>query len=144
MTARAQSRQNVYTFSMMAFRPLGYLLLVVALIANGLVADGMAMTAAAPSVAAVTPAEPTVASEHGGCHETTSASAAVDDQAPSGAPMRCCDGTSCKCACLQHAPAVLLTFSLPELVRFSPPPVLGELVTLPSAPAAPQLRPPIA
>ncbi len=130
---------------MMALRPFGYLLLVVALIANGLVADGMAMAAAtAPSVTAVTPADASAKSEHGDCHERTPATAAVDDPAPSGTPMTCCDGASCTCACLQHAPAVLLTFSLPELVRFSPPPVLGELVTFPSAPIAPQLRPPIA
>ncbi len=130
---------------MMALRPLGYLLLVVALIANGLVADGMAMAAAtATSMTAVTPADASAKSEHGGCHESATATAAVDDPAPSGTPMTCCDGASCTCACLQHAPAVLLTFSLPELVRFSPPPVLGELVTFPSAPIAPQLRPPIA
>lgn len=134
---------------MLSFRPLGYLLLVVALIANGLianglVADGMAMAAATTApAAAVAAAEPPAASEHGGCHEAAPASAAADTQAPDGAPMKCCDGTSCTCTCLQHAPAVLLTFSLPELTRFSPPPVLGELATFPSAPLALQLRPPI-
>lgn len=131
---------------MPALRPLGYLLLVLALIANGLVADGMAM---APAVAAMStahtpaPAAP-AAEEHAGCHDAAPATAAPDDTAPAGAPMKCCDGSSCTCACLQHAPAVLLSFALPELERFSPPPVLGTLVTWPSAPSAPQLRPPIA
>lgn len=139
-----QSRQKVYTFFMIALRPLGYLLLVVALAANGLVANGMAMaTATTPPAAAVAAADPSAVSEHGGCHEAAPASEAADDPAPNGAPMTCCDGASCTCACLQHAPAVLLTFSLPEPVRFSPPPVLGELATFPSAPLAPQLRPPI-
>ena len=65
---------------MMALRPLGYLLLVVALIANGLVADGMAMAAAtATSMTAVTPADASAKSEHGGCHESATATAAVDD-----------------------------------------------------------------
>lgn len=128
---------------MPSLRSLAYLLLILTLIANGLVADGMAM---APSMAAMSAAPaPTApaAEEHAGCHDAAPAMAALDDTAPAGAPMKCCDGTSCTCACLQHAPAVLLTFALPELERFSPPPVLGTLATLPSAPSAPQLRPPI-
>lgn len=126
---------------MPSLRPLGHLLLALALVANGLVADGMAVGPfEAEKLATASPP----GDDHAGCHEAEPATPAQGDQAPHGAPMKCCDGTRCTCACLQHAPAVLWTFALPELERFSPPAVLGTLVTWPSAPTAPPLRPPIA
>lgn len=126
---------------MTALRPFGYLLLILALIGNGLVPGGMVM---AQALASTPVPEMSAQDAPGGCHDAAETTAAAEDQERLGTPMKCCDGTSCTCACLQLAPAVLLTFALPDLERFSPPPVLGTLVTWPSAPSTPQLRPPIA
>lgn len=131
--------QKVYTFFMPALRPLGYLLLVLALIANGLATGGMSSVAATMATAAAPDASSDTASDHGGCHEQPAPAAPAPTPAPD-----CCDGAGCTCACIQHAPAVLLSIALPALERFSPPPVLGTQVSWPTAPTAPQLRPPIA
>lgn len=121
---------------MSLLRTLAHLLLALALIAN----VGMPSVASAMDHGTHAAAEPAAAAEHASaaCHQDAEASA------PAPAPLDCCDGGTCACSCLHHAPVVVLSpmaFLVPAHGWVAQ---LGRLTSVPAAPSAPAIRPPIA
>lgn len=121
---------------MSLLRTVGHLLLALALIINA----GLPSIVSAADHAGHQVAEAMAADSPAPCHD-----AATDEAppAPSPAPMDCCDGSNCTCSCLHHAPVVVL-----NEVRLAMSPhrwvaELGRLVSVPAAPSAPAIRPPI-
>lgn len=125
---------------MSLLRTVGHFFLSLALIVNaGLPsvatgADHAAHQAADPSALAM------AAEKKMSCHDEATQDAPA---APSPAQLDCCDGGNCACSCLHHAPVVVL-----HDARLALPPhgwvaELGHLMSVPAAPSAPAIRPPI-
>lgn len=132
---------------MSLLRTVGHLLLALALIANA----GLPSVASAADHAAhqsdgaehgVKPAGHSMAGgDMATCHENVD----VAPAAPSpSTPMDCCDGGTCACSCLHHAPVVVLTAASWAMSPYRWVAQLGRLVSVPAAPSAPAIRPPIA
>ena len=123
-------------------RTLGYWLLALALIANaGLPSAASAMEHSAHrSNEAFAHPMAESANDTPPCHEVASSQTPAK---PDPAPMDCCVDGACTCSCLHHAPVMVLG----ELRLVAPQhgwvAQLGHLESLPSAPAAPAIRPPI-
>jgi len=116
---------------MSAFRVLRYLLLVLALVAGG-VAPGFAQD--------MHPAEPVAMDMP--CHGMDGDLVTAE---PAAAPHDgCCEGSDCRCDCLQHAPAGIV--ALRPLLPVPHARLLAEPATASHAPAhsLPATRPPIA
>jgi hypothetical protein len=127
---------------MVVFRTLGYWLLALALIANaGLPSAASAMGHSAHQ-AAGSMAHPMgeSANDQASCHEQASSQQPAK---PDPAPMDCCDDGACTCSCLHHAPVLVLGTTRPVAPQHGWVAQLGRLKSLPSAPAAPAIRPPI-
>lgn len=127
---------------MFAFRTFGHWLLALALIANAGLPSAVSAMDHPAQQAAGSMAHPMGESADGPapCHADASSQQPAK---PDPAPMDCCDGAACTCSCLQHAP--MLVFGTLRLVAPQHGWVaqLGRLKSLPSAPAAPAIRPPI-
>ena len=59
-------------------------------------------------------------------------------------PLDCCDGGTCACSCLHHAPVVVISAAPWAVSPYRWVAQLGRLVSVPAAPSAPAIRPPIA
>jgi len=128
---------------MSVLRTIGCCLLGLALIANA----GLGTVASAMDHSAHPMAEPmphsmgAVANDAAPCHDV--ASSQTPDKPDTG-PMDCCDDGACACSCLQHAPVLALGEPRLATPRHGWVAQLGRLDSLPSAPIAPAIRPPIA
>lgn len=119
-----------------------HLLLAVVLVINGVAGVAMAAAMTSHDAAAASAATPTSQAQ-GGCHESLNqAAAANNDPADSGSD--CCADGRCACACVHRGTVVMTMLSPVSVVVAWPsvPPL--DVAAAPSAPVAPQLRPPIA
>lgn len=130
---------------MSLLRTVGHLLLALALIANaGLPSVASAVDHAAHQSAEVD--QDMAAAGHSmadgdmaSCHDE----AAVTPVVPSpDSPLDCCDGGTC--SCLHHAPVVVITDAPWAVSPYRWVAQLGRLASVPAAPSAPAIRPPIA
>lgn len=132
---------------MLSFRTVGHLLLALALLLNaGLPSVAFAADHAAhQSAGAEQSVEPVghtmTAGDTASCHEDTKAMPVTTDPA---SPIGCCDGGICTCSCLHHAPVVAITEAPWALSPYRWVAQLGRLASVPAAPSAPAIRPPIA
>ncbi|ODS63405.1 MAG: hypothetical protein ABS41_06075 [Arenimonas sp. SCN 70-307] len=132
---------------MSLLRTVGHLLLALALIANaGLPSVASAVDHAAHQSAEVD--QDMAAAGHSmadgdmaSCHDE----AAVTPVVPSpDSPLDCCDGGTWTCSCLHHAPVVVITDAPWAVSPYRWVAQLGRLASVPAAPSAPAIRPPIA
>lgn len=120
-----------------------HLLLAMVLVINGVV--GVAMAASMPSRGMADAVDAVRASESlRGCHDSAApASAHAGDDNAEAAGDCCADGR-CACACVHHGTVVMMMLSPVAVVVAWPSVPALDVAAAPSAPVAPQLRPPIA
>lgn len=119
---------------MSLLRTVAYLLLTLALIAN----VGMPSVASAMDHGTHLTEETAAAGDASdACHQENAA-------APAPLPMDCCDGGACACSCLHHAPVMVLSPAAFLVPTHGWVAQLGRLTSVPAAPSAPAIRPPIA
>jgi len=128
---------------MFNFRVVAYWLLALVLIANaGLPSTASAMDHSAhPAAGSVSHEMGASANDAAPCHEKAPSDIPAK---PDPAPMDCGDGVACTCSCLQHVPVLALGEHWLVAPQHGWVAQLGRLASLPSAPAAPAIRPPIA
>jgi hypothetical protein len=132
---------------MSLLRTVGHLLLALALIANA----GLPSVASAADHAAhqsegvdqgMSSAGHSMADgDMASCHDEATAAPAVPSP---DSPLDCCDGGTCTCSCLHHAPVAVITRATWAVSPYRWVAQLGRLVSVPAAPSAPAIRPPIA
>lgn len=132
---------------MSLLRTVGHLLLALALIANaGLPSVASAVDHAAHQSAGVDQAMAAAGhsmadGDMASCHDEATATPVVPSP---DSPQDCCDGGTCTCSCLHHAPVVVITDAPWAVSPYRWVAQLGRLVSVPAAPSAPAIRPPIA
>ena len=132
---------------MSLLRTVGHLLLALALIANA----GLPSVASAADHAAhqsegvdqgmASAGHSMADGDMASCHDEATASPAVPSP---DSPLDCCDGGTCTCSCLHHAPVVVITRAPWAVSPYRWVAQLGRLASVPAAPSAPAIRPPIA
>jgi hypothetical protein len=119
-----------------------HLLLAVVLVINGMA--GVAMAAMTHYDEAAASAAPATSQAEGSCHESLKPAAAVANDDHAGSSSDCCADERCACACVHHGTVVMAMLSPLALVIAWPAVSALDVAAAPSAPIAPQLRPPIA
>lgn len=124
-------------------RTASYWLLVLALIANvGSFSAPAAMDHSAhQATASMSDQMGAGASDATDCHGNIPVETPAQ---PDPAPMDCCGSGSCTCGCLHHAPFVAASETRLAAPLHGWVAQLGHLKSVPSAPVAPAIRPPIA
>jgi hypothetical protein len=119
-----------------------HLLLAVVLVINGVA--GVAMAAAMTRHDATAAFEATATSRaQGGCHESLKQPAAANND-PADSDSDCCAEGRCDCACVHHGTVLMAMLSPVAVVVAWPSVPALDMAAAPSAPVAPELRPPIA
>lgn len=132
---------------MSLLRTVGHLLLALALIANaGLpsvasAADHAAHQSAGMDQGMASAGHSMADGDMASCHDEATASPVVPSP---DVPLDCCDGGTCACSCLHHAPVVVITRAPWAVSPHRWVAQLGRLASVPAAPLAPAIRPPIA
>lgn len=120
-----------------------HLLLAVVLVINGVA--GVAMAAAMTRHDATAVSAATATSQvQGGCHESVKQAAAANKDPADSNSSDCCADGRCACACVHHGTVVMAMLSPMAVVVAWPTVSALDVAAAPSAPIAPQLRPPIA
>jgi|JI8StandDraft_2_1071088.scaffolds.fasta_scaffold37110_2 hypothetical protein len=119
-----------------------HLLLAVVLVINGVASVAMAAAMTHHDAAAASAATPTSQAQ-GGCHESVKQAAAANND-PADSDSECYADGRCACACVHHGTVVMAMLSPVAIVVAWPTVPAMDVAAAPSAPVAPQLRPPIA
>lgn len=132
---------------MSLLRTVGHLLLALALFANA----GLPLVASATDHAAhqsagvdqgmASAGHSMVDGDMASCHDEATAAPVVTSP---DVPLDCCEGSTCTCSCLHHAPVVVITGAPWAVSPYRWVAQLGRPASVPAAPSAPAIRPPIA